>query len=423
MEELNCLSGFGSFFTSEALAGALPIGQNSPQKVPFDLYAEQLSGSAFTAPRHRNLRSWLYRIQPSVVHGKFTPYNEHTIEPGLNEVVSPEQIRCNPPPFPEKPTHFIQGLITYAHASTGGTAYMYTINASMDDAFFYNADGDLLLVPQEGRLLINTEFGCMQLAPEEIAVIPRGIKFQVQLIDDKARGYVCENHGAPFILPDLGPIGANGLANPRDFLTPTAKFNQQQGDFTLLCKFQNHLWQASIDHSPLDVVAWHGNYVPYKYDLRLFNTINTVSFDHPDPSIFTVLTSPSNTAGVANIDFVIFPERWMVAENTFRPPYFHRNLMSEFMGLITGEYDAKGDGFSPGGCSIHNAFSAHGPDATTYSKAIEAALKPIRYRNTLAFMFEAREIWHPTASLLNASFRQKDYIECWQGLKPNFTQF
>ena len=193
------------------------------------------------------------------------------------------------------------------------------------------------------------------------------------------------------------------------------------GEFELVAKFSGRLWATRLDHSPLDVVAWHGNYAPYKYDLARFNSINTVSFDHPDPSIFTVLTSASDTPGMANIDVVIFPPRWLVAEHTFRPPYFHRNLMSEFMGLIHGAYDAKAEGFLPGGASLHNSMSPHGPDAETFGKATSAELAPQRLGDTLAFMFESRYVYQPTPAALDADFRQRDYVDVWAGLRSHFT--
>lgn len=421
-ENIAYQSGFGNHFQSEALEGALIKGRNSPQKVPYGLYAEQLSGSAFTAPRHVNLRSWLYRIRPSVLHSEFTllaqpylvssPY--HTVP------TSPTQMRWNPMPYPSVSCDFIQGLVTLA-GHDGAAIHLYAANTSMKKDYFYNSDGDFLIVPQEGGLRFKTEFGVLDVVPGEIVVIQRGIKFQVILKDEKARGYICENFGAPFKLPELGVIGANGLANSRDFQTPTAAFEKDTGQFRLITKFQGHLWAAEILHSPLDVVAWHGNYVPYKYDLSRFNTINTVSYDHPDPSIFTVLTSASDTLGVANVDFVIFPPRWMVAQDTFRPPYYHRNIMSEYMGLIFGTYDAKQTGFLPGGGSLHNCMSAHGPDASGFHQATAAELKPEYYDNTLAFMFESRHIWKLTPHALNADFCQKNYLECWQGLGVNFS--
>lgn len=415
------LQGFGNHFQSEALKDALIAGRNSPQKVPYGLYAEQLSGSAFTAPRYSNLHSWLYRIRPSVMHSDFSPI-AHTHLVGATSHYAPApptQMRWNPLPYPDSVCHFIQSLVCIA-GNDGAAIYLYAANQSMLDDYFYNADGEMLIVPQEGSLHIKTELGIVAIRPGEIAVIPRGIKFQVTLDDGQARGYICENYGLPFRLPELGAIGANGLANPRDFQIPVAAFEEREGSFKLLAKFQGHLWAADIQHSPLDVVAWHGNYVPYKYDLSLFNTMNTVSFDHPDPSIFTVLTSPSVIPGVANMDFVIFPPRWMVANDTFRPPYFHRNIMNEYMGLIYGTYDAKETGFIPGGGSLHNCMSAHGPDFQAFYQATQADLKPEYYANTLAFMFESHKVWQLTPYALEAAFRQKNYLDCWKGLKSNF---
>jgi homogentisate 1,2-dioxygenase len=423
-------SGFRNEFSTEALPGALPVGQNSPQRCPYGLYAEQFSGSAFTAPRHQNLRSWLYRIRPSVLQSAYRPLPERSVEtaPLQNPASDPNQMRWDPLPIPTEPTDFVDGLLTIAvngdaNTQTGCGIHVFAFNTDMTSRFFYNADGELLIVPQMGNLILRTEMGLLEVAIGEIAVIPRGIKFQVRLGNgaDAARGYVCENYGSPLELPGLGPIGANGLANPRDFLSPVAAYEDLTGEFELIAKFSGRFWVADLGHSPLDVVAWHGNVTPYKYDLARFNTINTVSFDHPDPSIFTVLTSASDTPGVANIDFVIFPPRWMVAENTFRPPYFHRNLMSEFMGLIHGEYDAKAEGFVPGGASLHNCMSPHGPDADTFNKASNAELTPQYQSNTLAFMFESRYVFQPTEAALNSNHRQQDYVNVWSTLTSQFT--
>lgn len=424
---INYLNGFGNHFKSEALDNTLISGRNSPQKVPHGLYAEQLNGSAFTAPRHTNLSSWLYRIKPSVAHGEFKliTHTHLTSTPFNTKLTPPTQMRWDPMPYPEKPCHFIEGLATIAgngcvEMHTGAAIHLYCATESMHDEYFYNADGDFLIVPQEGRLRFFTEFGILDVSPGEIIVIPRGIKFQVHLLDEKVRGYVCENFGSPFRLPELGVIGANGLANARDFLSPTAAYEKKSAPCKLLVKFQGQLWETEIDHSPLNVVAWHGNYAPYKYDLTLFNAMNSVNFDHPDPSIFTVLTSPSTIPGVANLDFVIFPPRWMVATDTFRPPYYHRNIMSEYMGLIYGKYDAKETGFIPGGSSLHNCMSAHGPDSSAYNKAINTPLQPEYYGDTLAFMFESRLIWNLTPFALNSPFRQKNYLDCWKDLSSCF---
>jgi homogentisate 1,2-dioxygenase len=425
--ELLYNSGFGNEFATEALPGALPKGQNSPQRTPYGLYAEQVSGTAFTAPRHLNRRTWLYRIRPSVVHKPFERIDNKLLRSTpFDEVeTSPNQLRWSPQPLPEGPVDFIDGIITMAgngdsSVHAGVAIHIYAANSSMKNRYFYNADGEMLIVPQLGRLLFRTECGNMLVEPGEICVIPRGIKFAVDLPDNAARGYICENYGASFRLPDLGPIGANGLAYPRDFQTPVAAYEQVDGEFHLISKFLGNLWQAEIRHSPLDVVAWHGNYAPYKYNLKYFNCINTVTFDHPDPSIYTVLTAPSEIPGTANCDFVIFPPRWMVAEHTFRPPWFHRNFMNEYMGLIIGAYDAKEGGFVPGGSSLHNCMSGHGPDAATYEKAVNADLEPHYFNNGLAFMFETRFVCRPTRYALETGQLQRDYFECWQGLKPGF---
>ncbi len=437
-------SGFGNEFASEAIPGTLPVGQNSPQRVAHGLYAEQLSGTAFTAPRHANRRSWLYRIRPAAVHEPFQPLAHATFHNRFDEApATPNQLRWDPLPPPAAPTDFIDGLVTMA--GNGGPAeqagigiHAYAANRSMQGRFFYDADGELLIVPQLGSLRLATELGVLEIEPQEIAVIPRGVRFRVELLDGEAdahgganatgagsagvaRGYVCENFGALMRLPDLGPIGSNGLANARDFLAPNASYEDVDGAFELIAKFQGALWSAKIDHSPLDVVGWHGNYAPYKYDLRMFNTIGSISFDHPDPSIFTVLTSPSDTPGTANLDLAIFPPRWLVAQHTFRPPWFHRNVASEFMGLITGVYDAKAEGFVPGGASLHNCMSGHGPDAATFEKASSADLaRPDVIGGTMAFMFETRKVIRPTRQALASPQLQGSYHECWKGITRHF---
>ena len=414
------LRGFGNHVATEAAAGALPDGQNSPQRAPFGLYAEQLSGAAFTAPRHENRRAWLYRLRPSAGHPAYKPLPPGLVRSGpFTEVPpSPNRLRWDPLPAPGQPTDFVDGLVTVAGngdptTGAGVSVHLYAANRSMVDRVLFDADGELLIVPQAGALKLVTEMGVLDAEPGEIAVVPRGVRFRVELPDGEARGYICENHGAPFRLPDLGPIGSNGLANSRDFLTPHAAFEDVERPTEVVQKFAGALWSTTLGHSPLDVVAWHGNYAPYKYDLARFNTIGTVSFDHPDPSIFTVLTSPSEIHGTANCDFVIFPPRWMVAEHTFRPPWFHRNVMSELMGLITGAYDAKAEGFRPGGVSLHNCMNAHGPDKATFEKASAAELKPDKIDNTLAFMFESRWVFRPTAWAMQTPTLQRDYDACW----------
>ncbi len=419
-------SGFGNTFSTEAERGALPVGQNSPQRAPRGLYAEVLSFTAFTAPRAENLSAWVYRLRPSAMQPAYRrmPNNLLRSGPFAETESPPHRLRWNPLPIPSKPTDFVDGLTTIAGsgdpaAQAGIAAHVYRANRSMTDRAFSNADGELMLVPQQGAIRLCTELGLLDVKPGEVAVIPRGVKFKVLLLEKTARGYVCENYGAHFRLPELGPIGAQGLAQKRDFLAPVAAY-EERGRTELVLKFMGNLWSAEAKHSPLDVVAWHGNGVPYKYDLARFMVVNTVSFDHPDPSIFTVLTSPSGTPGVANCDFVIFPPRWMVAEHTFRPPWFHRNVMSELMGLVHGVYDAKAEGFLPGGVSIHNCMQPHGPDVATFDKASAAELRPHKIENTLAFMWESRYVFRPTKYALGAPELQKDYESVWDGFRKHF---
>ncbi len=421
-------SGFGNHFVTEAVAGALPQGRNSPQRCAYGLYAEQFSGTAFTAPRHSNRRSWLYRIRPAAVLQSAFRALPHRGLVGRFDALcaSPNPLRWSPPPIPHEPTDFIDGLLTLGgtgspEAHAGCAIHWYLANRSMQDRFFYDADGELLIVPQLGRLRVATELGVIEAAPQEVVLIPRGLRLRVELPDGQARGYVCESFGAPMRLPDLGPIGSNGLANPRDFLTPVAWYEDREGHMELVAKFCGELWSATLDHSPLDVVAWHGNNAPCKYDLRRFNTIGSVSYDHPDPSIFLVLQSVSDTPGVDTIDFVIFPPRWLAMEDTFRPPWFHRNVASECMGLIHGAYDAKVGGFEPGGASLHNCMTGHGPDAETFERALEAdTTRPQRISDTMAFMFETRTIIRPTRLALELPQLQADYAQVWRGLARRF---
>jgi len=428
--KLKYQTGFGNEFAEK---GALPVGRNSPQNAPLGLYAEQFSGTAFTVPRVHNKRTWTYRIRPSVTHRPFQPYVSLTSSQSylfrsspFDEVITtPNQLRWDAMPVPSEPTDFVDGIVTIAgngdlFSQAGIAVHIYACNKGMGDRYFYNADGEMLIVPEMGRLGILTELGAIQVGPGEIVCLPRGLKFRVELGNPQARGYICENYGQQFRLPDLGPIGANGLANPRDFETPVAWYEDRDDRCEIIAKFGGNLWSCEIDHSPLDVVAWHGNYVPFKYDLRRFNTIGSISFDHPDPSIFTVMTSPSGEPGVANCDFVIFPDRWLVGEDTFRPPWYHRNTMSEYMGLIYGQYDAKEEGFVPGGGSLHNQMSAHGPDQDAFDKASNARLQPQKLEGTMAFMFESRYIIRPTKFAMECPQLQRNYTDVWQRLRKNF---
>ncbi|HEV6968518.1 homogentisate 1,2-dioxygenase [Roseateles sp.] len=424
-QPLSYLTGFGNQHASEAVPGALPIGRNSPQRAPHGLYAELLSGSAFTAPRAENQRTWLYRRRPSVVCGGYEPLAHAHWKSGAaaGEAAPPDPLRWGPTPL-QGEGDFVDGLRTYVVNGEAGqqgmSAHAYVATRSMGRRALVNADGEMLLVPQQGRLLVTTELGRLEVAPGSIALLPRGLAFKVDPLDMPARGYVCENFGAAFRLPELGPIGSNGLANPRDFEFPVAWHEVEEGAYEIVKRHGGQLWRATQPHSPFNVVAWHGNLAPCRYDTSRFMTINTVSFDHPDPSIFTVLTSPSDSPGWANVDFVIFPPRWMVAEDTFRPPWYHRNVMSEFMGLVLGQYDAKPEGFKPGGASLHNSYVPHGPDTDAFDKASSAELTPHKLDATLAFMFETRWPMKPTAWAMNEAPLEKTYADCWQGLTENF---
>ena len=423
------MSGFGNGFETEALPGALPVGRNSPQKCAYGLYAEQLSGSPFTAPRTTNERSWLYRIRPTVMHiGAFQPADiglwRTAPAPETSLPIAP--YRWDPMPIPTEPMTFVEGVRTMttcgdAASQAGMGAHLYFITRSMTDEYFYNSDGEMMFVPQEGDLRLWTEFGIIDIEPGELAVIPRGVKIRVELRGKPARGYLCENYGGAFTLPERGPIGANCMANQRDFLTPCAAYEDRDAPSKMYVKWGGEMWACDLDHSPLDVVAWHGNYAPYKYDLRKYSPVGPILFDHADPSIFTVMTSPSETPGTANIDFVLFSDRWLVAESTFRPPWYHMNIMSEFMGLIYGVYDAKtGGGFAPGGVSLHNMMLPHGPDVDAFEKASNADLAPHRLSGTMAFMFETRFPQRISKFAAGSPAFQKDYAGYGKALKKHF---
>ena len=424
----------GNELQSEALPGALPVGMNNPKVCPYGLYAEQLSGTPFTVPRAAALRTWMYRTRPSVTHEPFSPVDASRV-PHLAcdhsaHVITPNQIRWRPLPLPSTPVDWVAGLHTVCGAGDplareGYGIHLYAATSSMTTTCLANADGDLLLVPQTGRLHVTTELGRVAVAPGEIIVLPRGVRFSVALPDGSARGYVLESYGGPFTLPDLGPVGANGLASARDFEAPTAWYEDRaiEGGFTVLHKFGGRLFAARQAFSPFNVVAWHGNLAPFKYELARFCPVNAVSFDHPDPSIFTVLTVRTPSPGVPVADFVVFPPRWCAAEGTFRPPYYHRNSANEFMGLIRGSYDAKSAaGFPPGAASLHLCMTPHGPDAPSYEAAVAADTStPARLPDSgLAFMFETFATPRVAPGAAASPHVDSDYYRCWAGLADHF---
>ena len=423
------MPGFGNDFETEALPGALPQGRNSPQKCNYGLYGEQLSGTAFTAPSHQNERTWCYRIRPSVKHShryrKIDLPLWNTAPNVVPDVISLVQYRWDPVRYSDAPLTWLTGMRTMTTAGdvntqTGMASHIYLVTASMEDTYFYSADSELLIVPQEGQLRFFTELGIIDLAPQEIAVIPRGLLYRVEVLNGPARGFVCENYGQTFALPSRGPIGANCLANRRDFKTPVAAFEDRETPSRVVIKWCGQFHETEIGHSPLDVVAWHGNYAPYKYNLNDYCPVGAILFDHPDPSIYTVLTAPSGVEGTANIDFVLFRDRWNVAEDTFRPPWYHKNIMSELMGNIYGQYDAKPQGFVPGGMSLHNMMLPHGPDKEAFEKASNATLEPQKLANTMSFMFETRFPQHLTQFAAQEAPLQDDYIDCWSDIEKKF---
>lgn len=421
------MPGFGNDFETEALPGALPQGMNSPQRCEYGLYGEQLSGTAFTDVRPE--RTWCYRIRPSVKHSHRyekidLPYwvsAPHVVP----DVISLGQYRWNPVPHSDQDLTWLTGMRTMTTAGDvntqiGMATHIYLATESMVDSYFFSADSEMLVIPQEGHIRFCTELGIIDLEPKEIAIIPRGLLYRVEVLDGPARGFVCENYGQKFELPRRGPIGANCMANPRDFKTSVAAFEDREVHSMVTAKWCGQFHKTKIEQSPLDVVAWHGNYAPYKYDLRTYCPVGAVLFDHPDPSIFTVLTAPSGQPGTANIDFVLFRERWMVAEDTFRPPWYHKNIMSELMGNIYGQYDAKPEGFVPGGVSLHNMMLPHGPDKNAFDGASNAKLGAEKLDNTMSFMIETRFPQHLTEFASKEAPLQDDYVECWTSLEKKF---
>ncbi|KAH9874017.1 hypothetical protein IAQ61_004645 [Plenodomus lingam] len=372
----NYQAGWGNRHQSEVIPGTLPVAQNNPQEVRFGLYTEGITYSAFAAPRAHNYSTYMYRCRPAAAHNGYVPFesksNIQNCFLSLNPKVAtlPEQAEWRPFPLPkeEEKIDFANGLHTLAGSGDpnireGLALYVYMINSSMERRAFCNADGDFLICAQLGTLDIVTEMGKIFLQPGEICVIQRGIRFCMNLAPDTkvARGYITEVWGSMWELPDLGPLGGHGLANPRDFLYPVAAIDDNlHVDWQIVNKINGELVAIQQDHSPFDLVAWHGNVVPYKYDLTKFSSQNSTSIDHTDPSIFTVLTAKSRDPLTPLADFLWFGPRWDVATNTFRLPYFHRNSASEFLACLYGQGLGRSDDFQPGGGSFEGGHTPHG---------------------------------------------------------------
>ncbi|KAH7409553.1 homogentisate 1,2-dioxygenase [Cadophora sp. MPI-SDFR-AT-0126] len=427
-------AGFGNHFESEAVPGTIPQGQNSPRCVRFGLYAEQMTASAFVAPRPSNKNAWLYRVRPAVAHEGFTdlPDNKDTesnfmpINPKVH--ISPTQLAWLPFDIPtEGGIDFVSGLKTVAGSGEptlreGIATHVYTANTSMSQKAFVNSDGDFLIVPQQGSLDIQTEFGPLFVQPGEICVIQRGIRYRVELPDGPSRGYILEIWGSNFDLPELGPLGANGLANSRDFLTPKAKYEIKKERWEIVYKLGGKFFKSTQGHSPFDVVAWHGNYVPFKYDLTKFVNVGSISVDHIDPSIFCVLTAKSRDPTAPLADFLIFSPRWDVASHTYRPPYYHRNVASELMGLIYGGYGGRSDSFQPGGVSFECGMVPHGVAYEEF-KAASAEPPPEMQisKGAVAFMFESSRPFTITDYAWNSKKKHEHEPKMWDNLVDNFS--
>jgi homogentisate 1,2-dioxygenase len=424
-------AGFCNFHESETLPGALPVDQNSPRSSPYGLYAEQLNATGFVAPREANRRSWMYRIRPSAEQGPLAPLAHERLRGDFSgEPVEANLAGWGPLPFPASPTDFVDGLATLGGAGSpssrrGYAVHLYAANRGMEDRCFSDADGDLLLLPEEGSLTLLTELGVLQVHPGQLALVPRGVRFSVLLGGSRARGYVGESFGRPFSLPERGPVGANGLADARHFRGPVARHEERLcPGYRVTVKLGGALFEATQDHSPFDVVAWHGNHFPTVYDLAAFSPAGNARVDHIDPSIHTVLTSPLDEAGANGLDLVVFTPRWDATEHTFRPPYFHRNVATELNGIIR-EVASAGSPFARGCCFLTPSFTPHGVLATGVERTLalddERADQARRSADSsLWFQFESTLPFSPTAWARTAPNRVDDWPLVWGAYRRHF---
>ncbi|RSL87550.1 hypothetical protein CDV31_016235 [Fusarium ambrosium] len=396
-EKYTYLNGLGNLHQSEAFPDAVPLVNSYPQHAKYGLRSEKVSGTSFTAtPRSQNLWSFLYRARPSYNHGTFELWNQHL------ETANPSRPKHLTPNSYVWPTFNVtKGDWTAQHLlggngsptdKTGVAIWLFHVNKDMPpQTVFSSQDGEALIVPQTGALDIQTEYGKLLVRQQEIAVIPRGIKYRVTLPEGKeARGYVLELYQGHFRLPELGIIGSIGLANPRDFQVPTASFdgkiesqgdtqvavaNDGRGEWTIISRLDTKLWFATQDSTPFDVAGWQGTLYPYKYDVRRFNYIGNLNYDHADPSVFVVLTSQSygKEPGTAVVDFAAVGEHWHPAQHTLRVPWYHRNTASEFVFPIIAEQDPKSrlntsDTFGPWGAWLNANMVTHGSNEQEYAE-------------------------------------------------------
>jgi homogentisate 1,2-dioxygenase len=388
--EMTTLEGFGAPLQSEALPGALPLHQNSPRHAPYGLYPEQLSGTAFGLPRHKNLRTWLYRIRPSAQQSPFRPLRHETFTTAFtSEPVEPNLFGWRPCPIPSAGQDFVDGIVTLGgagdgHSRRGYALHWFTANRSMDNRAFCNADGDFLLVPQLGELTLVTELGVLEVGTGQIALLPRGLRYSVVLRSPAARGFIAEVYGRHFELPERGVIGANGLADARHFRTSTAWFEDRlELGYRITSKLGGVLYDAQQDYSPYDVVAWHGNYVPYVYDLAAFVPVSNVRVDHPDPSIYSVVSCPLDETGSNLLDLIVFPPRWDPTEHTFRPPFFHRNATMEWNAVVRSD-SSDGALFESGVSFLTPPMTPHGVTSAAVERAfrLDEATAAVPHRSS-----------------------------------------
>ncbi|HEY3498273.1 MAG TPA: homogentisate 1,2-dioxygenase, partial [Polyangiaceae bacterium] len=424
-------AGFGNVHASEALPGALPHDRNTPRVGPYRLYPELTSGTAFTAERAENFRTWTYRIRPAAQQGLLEPLAHATFRDDFeDEPPEPNLTGFSPLPLPSAACDFVDGLVTIGGAGSarlrrGYAVHLYAANRNMEERAFYDADGELLLLPELGALRILTELGVLDVRPGEVALLPRGLRFSVALREAAARGYVAEVFGRHFRLPERGPIGSNGLAEARHFRTPAAWHEDRLAPgYRIAAKLGGALYEARQDHSPFDVVAWHGNHCPYVYDLALFTPAGYTRVDHPDPSIHTVLSAPLDERGTHSLDLVVFPPRWDATEGTFRPPYFHRNATTEINGIVR-EVSSPGSMFVPGCLFLTPSMTPHGPVAAGVERAFSLsdaeADKPHRYsENACWFQFETALPFSLTPWARNAPHRLHDWHSKWGSYRSYF---
>jgi len=424
-------TGFGNVHQSEDLPDALPRDQNSPRRVAYGLYAEQVNGSGFVAPRHENRRSWLYRVRPSADQSPAVALPQGFLAGDfLAEPPEPNLAGWAPLPLPTVATDFVDGLATLGGAGSarlrrGYAVHVYAANRGMEDRCFGNADGDLLILPEQGALTLLTELGPLEVAPGQVALVPRGIRFSVLVSVGGARGYVAESFGRPFGLPDRGPVGANGLADARHFRAPSAWHEDRVSlGYRVTAKLAGRLFESTQDHSPFDVAAWQGNHVPTVYDLDAFSPVGNARFDHGDPSIHTVLSAPMDEQGAHTLDLVAFVARWDVTEHTFRPPYFHRNVTTELNGIVRDAV-VPGSPFVPGCFFLTPSLVPHGVVAASVERhlAEAAAESPRRSsESSLWFQFETALPFVPTPWARDAAHRIADWPLVWGAYRKHFRE-